>query len=370
MATRTRSLSVLVCVLGLTACGDDARPGTDAGDGRPDAGPGRDAGGPADAGPGPDPVDGGGGTDAGPMPTEEVRFVAIGDQGEGNEAQRAVAVAIRDHCAAHGCDFVVLLGDNFYDSGVESVDDAQWNMKFEEPYRDIDLPFYAVLGNHDYGGDLFGIETGGLGNEFMRGPIEVAYTERSDKWEMPATYYTVRRGSVGLIMLDTNSILWANTTNGDQKAWWETAMTEVAGAEWVIVFGHHPYRSNGRHGNAGSYESIEVGGVELPNPFPIMNGEEVRLYFNDYVCGAADVYISGHDHNRQWINEPDALCGAELIVTGAGAKTTAFESTLNETFFQDDTTEGFLYVVVDGPTLTGQFIDRNGMVNFERTVVH
>jgi predicted phosphodiesterase len=290
----------------------------------------------------------------------------MGDTGEGNTDQRLVAVQVRDLCAAEGCDFVILLGDNIYDAGVDSVTDDQWRTKFEEPYRDLDLPFYPVLGNHDYGGRLI-VETGGLGNEFFRGPIEVEYSMHSTRWRMPATFYTLQFENVGFVMLDTNSILWNNTENGDQWAWYLGAVAdlEAAGAEWIIVSGHHPYRSNGRHGNAGSYESIEVGGVELPNPVPILNGGFVRTFFEDIVCGTADVVFAGHDHNRQWLDEPDALCGAELIVSGAGAKTTSFEPDTNASLYQDDTTPGFLYVVIDGDSFYGRFVDIDGMTSFE-----
>lgn len=61
----------------------------------------------------------GGGTAA------SVRFVAIGDAGKGNAEQKQVADAIQAKCAASGCDFVQLLGDNIYDSGVASVTDPQ-----------------------------------------------------------------------------------------------------------------------------------------------------------------------------------------------------------------------------------------------------
>lgn len=308
--------------------------------------------------------------DAGPPPPDIVRFVVLGDTGEGNTAQREVAVQIRDLCAREGCDFAILLGDNIYDSGVESVDDPQWRTKFEEPYRDVDLPFYAVLGNHDYGGRLLFTEMGGLGNEWDKGPIEVMYTMRSEKWEMPDTHYTLVFGHVGFVMLDTNSILWDDTTHGDQWAWYDTAIAELRaeGVDWIIAAGHHPLRSNGRHGNAGSYESIEVGGVEVPNPVPILNGENVRRFFATEVCGTVDVYFAGHDHNRQWLNEPDALCGAELIVSGAGAKTTAFASSANDVLFADDEEEGFLYVVIEGDRMTGRFVSRTGAVEFEHTV--
>ena len=185
---------------------------------------------------------------------------------------------------------------------------------------------------------------------------------------MPATHYTLRIGDVGIIALDTNSILWGNTDNGDQRAWYAEALREVEGARWVILAGHHPYLSNGRHGNAGSYESIEVGGVELPNPLPILNGASVRNFFDDLVCGTVDIYFAGHDHNRQMIDEPDALCGAHIVVSGAGAKTTGFESSANRTLFADDTTEGFVYVVVEGDNMTLRFVDSSGRMEFEQLV--
>jgi tartrate-resistant acid phosphatase type 5 len=315
------------------------------------------------------------GTDAdggmGPIEPTEVSFVAMGDQGEGNVAQHEVGAQVAAVCELEGCDFVVLLGDNFYESGVTSVEDEQWRTKFEDPYNSILVPFHPVLGNHDYGGVLFGFRQGGLGNEFDRGPIEVEYSAHSPRWTMPDTHYTVRYGNVGLVALDTNSILWDDTTNGDQWPWFSDAVADLRadGAEWIIVAGHHPYRSNGRHGNAGSYESIEVGGIEVENPVPILNGGNVRDFFEDVVCGEADVVLAGHDHNRQWLDEPDALCGAELIVSGAGAKTTGFESEANDVEFADDSTEGFLYVRITGDEMYGRFVNRDGTTAFERVVM-
>lgn len=345
---------------------DAGGPGLDAGTAM-DAGSIRDAGTPdLDAGGTPD----AGAPDAGPPPGD-VRFVVMGDQGEGNTAQRNVAIRIRDLCAAEGCDFVLLLGDNFYDSGVESTTDSLWRTHFETPYADIPLPFYAVLGNHDYGGSLFGLDYGGLGNEFDKGPIEVAYTAVSARWEMPDTHYTLLMENVGFVMLDTNSIMWGNTENGDQAAWYDDAVADLraAGAEWIVVSGHHPYLSNGRHGNAGSYEGIEVGGVPIPNPVPLLNGSNVRSFFNTYVCDTADVILSGHDHNRQWIDEPGACGGATMIVSGAGAKTTEPGVGANDVLFEDYEDPGFMYVVIDGDRMVGRFVDEDGVTNFEHEVM-
>ena len=82
----------------------------------------------------------------------QVRFVAIGDAGEGNDAQYAVADVVERVCSEQGCDFAIYLGDNFYDVGVDSVEDVQFIDKFELPYENLEFPFYVALGNHDYGG--------------------------------------------------------------------------------------------------------------------------------------------------------------------------------------------------------------------------
>ncbi len=313
-----------------------------------------------------------GAPDAGAGTPGVVRFIAMGDTGTGSKSQYNVGNEVANVCASRGCDFVVLLGDNFYDSGVDSVTDPLWQQYFEMPYASIPdtIPFYPVMGNHDYGGTLLFTETGGLGNEFDKGPIEVEYSQHSNKWTMPATFYTLRIGSIGFMMLDTNSIMWGNTNNGDQLGWYADARAELDGSDWVFAAGHHPYLSNGRHGNAGNYESIEVFDQPIPNPVPLLNGGAIKDFFDDYVCGTVDAYFSGHDHNLQWISEPEALCGAELVVSGAGAKTTDFESTANTTYYQDDQKPGFVYAVIDGATMTLEFIDEDGEVDFVKSVVH
>ena len=301
---------------------------------RPDTGSGvPDSGGPIDAG-----------------SSSIVRFVAMGDTGKGTPNQVTVGEAVKRKCDADGCDFVILLGDNIYESGVFGVDDVQWQDKFEIPYQAIALPFYAVLGNHDYGAF-------GLGIEFAKGPIEVAYSGRSTKWKMPATFYTLQRGNVGFVALDTNSILWANTDNGSQSSWYAGAIAQLS-TTWKIVLGHHPYLSNGTHGNAGSYTDLT--GILFPEQL----GMHVKTFVETHVCGTADVYLAGHDHSRQWL-EP--ACGMELLVSGAGAEITALASR-NPSFWESDSL-GFLYVVIQGKELRGQFINLTGAVDYERVVV-
>lgn len=277
------------------------------------------------------------------------RLVAIGDTGKANAGQRAVADAIGAHCdAVGGCDAMLMLGDNFYPDGVESVDDPQWQTKFEDMYGDLGVPVWAALGNHDYGNLTF---------EWFRGPVQVAYSDQSEVFNMPDTFYTVTFNNVGIVVLDTDALMWDRTEFGDQRQWYSDAVASL-GTDWVIVVGHHPYRSNGTHGNAGRYEG-------LPG-LPIVSGEGVKSFFDEYVCGSAHLYLSGHDHSRQWLEEP--WCGTELVVSGAGATTTRVTDDRNRYYWQDDENLGFLYLEIRGDALMGQFIDTDGTVRFTRNL--
>jgi tartrate-resistant acid phosphatase type 5 len=305
--------------------------------------------------------------DAPPEPPKRVRFIALGDAGKGNADQRKVAIAMRDVCAAKGCDFVVMLGDNIYDAGVDSVTDPQWQQKFEQPYMDVNLPFYVALGNHDYGGQLI-VEAPGIGNEWDKGLVEVQYSQVSTKWNMPATHYTFTHNHVGFIVLDTNSIIWNNKTHGDQAAWLPTAMMEAGGKDWLFIAGHHPYRSNGTHGNAGNYDAPELAGIPISNPIPITDGNYVKDFFEDKICGlGAQVYFSGHDHSRQWLDEPTRLCGTQMIVSGAGASSTELRDRGNNVHYEDASEAGFMYVDIEDNKFTGTFYDLNGNVDFTKT---
>jgi hypothetical protein len=280
-----------------------------------------------------------------------VRFVALGDAGEGNEAQYAVAAAMQTVCESKGCDFALYLGDNFYNSGVDSVDDEQWQEKFELPYADIDFPFYAALGNHDYG-------NGGAGNVYEQVDPQIAYTEQSSKWFMPARSYRQDEQHVSLYAIDTNAILWDTVWEGaeEQGAWLDAEIADSPNL-WRLAFGHHPYLSNGRHGNAGSYEGVE--GV------PVISGDTVKTFMESHLCGQIDVYFAGHDHTMQWL-EPS--CGTEWVVSGVGSKLTTLEDRGNPTYFESDANLGFLWVEIIDATLSATFYDETGTALYDTSV--
>ena len=93
-----------------------------------------------------------------------------------------------------------------------------------------------------------------------------------------------------------------------------------------------------------------------------------QSFIDQHVRGIGQVYFAGHDHSRQWLNESARLGGTEMIVSGAGGSTTSLRDRGNQSFFADATLPGFLYVVVDGDTMTGEFHDKTGALNFSRTI--
>src|SRR5688500_17980527 len=62
-----------------------------------------------------------------------LHFLVFGDWGTGTQQQKDVAEALARYAQAHAAvapaQFVVSVGDNFYESGVSGVDDPQWRDK-------------------------------------------------------------------------------------------------------------------------------------------------------------------------------------------------------------------------------------------------
>jgi hypothetical protein len=288
--------------------------------------------------------------------TQPLRFVVLGDGGEGNQTQHDLATVIEEVCENKGgCDFALYLGDNFYSDGINrlagGLRDPQFQKKFEIPYANLGFPFYVVLGNHDYG------QTSVLS---YKAQYEVDYHDASEKWTMPARYYSVRHENVALFGLDTNAFMTGDLmpdVNSDEQWDWFAEAVSTSDANWKIAFGHHPYRSNGSHGNAGSYEGYDW--------LPFFSGHKVKAFMEAEICGAIDIYFAGHDHNRQWL-EP--TCGTEFVISGAAAKTNALAGRNNPSLFEDDSSPGFLLVEIQGNLLQGEFYNLSGTMDFSHSL--
>ena len=105
-----------------------------------------------------------------PKHSKSISFVALGDTGTGDDEQQKVANALDKVCKKYGCDMVLMLGDNFYEEGLKSFVDSQFETKFEKVYSQIKKPFISVLGNHDVKKDAL---------------AQVIHNNHSDTWRMP-----------------------------------------------------------------------------------------------------------------------------------------------------------------------------------------
>lgn len=284
-------------------------------------------------------------------PVMEVRrFVAIGDTGTGSDMQIKVGQSIGKACLdLGGCDFGMLLGDNAYDSGFDDENDPKFVDFFERPYGHLGFPFYAVLGNHDLGGNGLGVSL-----DLKKGDYQVLYGQRNPQWKMPAKYYQVQEGPVWMVGLNTTDIFFDR--DRDQRRDVQGWLNSAPQRGWKIAFGHHPYISNGPHGNAGRYEGL---------PFvPIANGEHVQSFMEDIVCAQFDIYLCGHDHNVQDLKK---ICGTEFIVSGAGAKTTDLEGT-NPVHYESDE-PGFVILEATERKMILRFYDQDAVLKHTRTLV-
>ena len=204
---------------------------------------------------------------------ESVRVLAFGDFGNGSTGQKQVAASMLRYHRQTPFDFAITLGDNFYDSGMQSPDDPRWQTWWAALYDPLGIKFYATFGNHDW---VFGDSPA----------AEILYTGRSQSWRLPAPYYTFTAGPVQFFALDTNEISEA------QRLWLKDEL-EKSRAPWKLVYGHHPIYSAGTHGDN--------------------NGLIRRLL--PLLKDRADIYLAGHDHDLEHL-KPEG--GLHFFISGGG----------------------------------------------------
>ena len=248
---------------------------------------------------------------------ERVVFFVVGDWGrEGTVNQTGVSKLMADVGRKKSPQFIVSTGDNFYPNGLNSTHDELFDLSFKNVYtgKALQVPWYAVLGNHDYGDGILGFcENDQSKTACDRSPkhqLGQALVSRDPRWYCQRRY-TKRFGSglVDMFFIDTSPMVleyhdmeWGRYPGGITEQSWESQLKELESdiqsskASWKIVVGHHPPRTNGDHGNnADLMQHLE----------PILRD------------GNVDAYFSGHDHNLEHLKFRDL--DTEYFVSGAGS---------------------------------------------------
>jgi tartrate-resistant acid phosphatase type 5 len=275
-----------------------------------------------------------------------LNFLVFGDWGrQGEQDQVEVATEMAKAAREIDAKFVISVGDNFYENGVESAQDPHWRASFENVYHheSLQVPWHAILGNHDYHGNC---------------DAQIAYHETSSRWNMPARYYLqshkIEDGvTADFFYIDTSPMLkvyhhlTSPTRRGvdtqdvpKQLDWLKNALA-ASKAPWKIVFGHHPIYSGGEHGD--TPELIE--GV-----LPLLHQSGVQAYVN------------GHDHDLQHLMAGNI----SLFDSGAGSQFRPTKETEHTKWSK--ACSGFTTIHLRRERMNVRMIDNLGKVIYTTTV--
>ena len=304
---------------------------------------------------------------------DAVSFLAMGDFGHPDENLRQVASAVERICSRKGCDFILGLGDNFYRRLPESDTDSLFQEDFEQPFAGIPQRFYMVLGNHD----TVKNSDCALDSSPSRFQTGYHYSGLSQKWFMPYRYYSFEYPQkkhetlASFVALDSSPLgLKAKLNNHPelgtafstrQGQWLDKQLEGMAG-RWKIAFAHHPFFSNGAHGNAGDRDRNND-----------IWGEEWRDFVRKHLCDKVDLLITGHDHNLQLLQAQPDICGKTLFaISGAGSEAGKLSMPDNNPYYwQLGNTLGFMHFVLSDGSMTVRIyvLDSRGLARLKHTRV-
>jgi 3',5'-cyclic AMP phosphodiesterase CpdA len=254
-----------------------------------------------------------------PVRAGSIRFAVLGDSGRGDTPQHEVAAQMAAWRGRFPFDFVLMLGDNIYDSHTP----RDYQRKFEEPYGPLleaGVAFHAAIGNHDDPGQIY-------------------YA----KFNMGGRRYHTFRRSEGLLGRVTGAgvrffALDSRSLDVEQLQWLRTQLAD-SGSAWKICYFHHPLYTSGRY-RAGARALRLV--VE-----PIL------------VNGDVDVVLAGHEHFYERIHPQR---GITYFVSGAAGSLRRGDirpSGLTARGFDDD--YSFMLMEITGDELYFQTISRTGV---------
>lgn len=250
-------------------------------------------------------------------------FISMGDWGFNDPHVAAMATnmaAVTASPAQYGCNSVrmsLALGDNFYNSGVESVTDPKWDEVWVNQFRNKaplrNMTFLPTMGDHDYAQ---------LNHDqapnFTRAQAQIQYHyERDAQWYLPAANYTYRQSFAGgrtvlFVMINTEALYacihlrpeWC--FQADHAAWIEAVLAKADNdttIDAVVIGGHHAVVCP-----LGGHYDPKLDAVLVP----IARRHRVSLI------------LTGHSHFVAWSREGDLSTGdydaGDLwyIINGAG----------------------------------------------------
>ena len=237
---------------------------------------------------------------------------------------------------------VIAAGDVHHFEGVRSVNDPLWMTNYELIYShpELMIPWYAILGNHEYRGNTQAV---------------IDYSAVSARWNVPDRYYTFTMENDGVtvrfVMVDTAPLLdkyredtekYPDACKQDmnkQLAWIDSVLS-AAKEDWVLVVGHHPI-----YAETGKDDSERL---DLQKRLDSV----LRKHKN------VDMYLCGHIHNFQHIRKADS--NIDYVVNTSGSLSRKVKPVDGTKFCSGET--GFSLISADKKELNLHMINKEGKV--------
>ena len=271
---------------------------------------------------------------------EGMHLLAVGDYGtRGDTSQTAVARQMAKFAKSldKPLDAVLALGDNFY----RELTPDRFENHFEKMYaaERLGCPFYACLGNHDYGTARYDFQEGKLQMQ-----LDYAKNNPQSRWKLPAKWYTAElpnseKPLVKMIVLDGN--YWEGGLTPQekitQKRFLEAELKRESRAPWTWVVNHFPMFSQTTH--RGDNPALIRDWGKLLQEYP------VALFF------------AGHDHTMQHLQVEGY--STSFIVSGAGGAA-LYDIAPSQRGFTDNRHLGFNHLFVTPDRIDVQYINADG----------
>lgn len=269
-----------------------------------------------------------------------LHLLAVGDYGtKGDPNQVAVAKQMGKFAGSLGAPLaaVLALGDNFY----REITPQRFVDHFEKMYsdRDLNCPFYACVGNHDYGTAKYDFQEGKLQMQ-----LDYAKNNPQSRWKLPAKWYTVELPSpeaplVKIIVLDGS--YWPGALTPKEKVAQErflkAELEKKTSAPWTWVSTHYPMFSEAS--NRGDNATLVKRWGKLMQDYPV------------------SLFLAGHDHTLQHLQVEGY--SPSFIVSGAGGAR-LYDVRPTERGFANNRCLGFNHIHVTPERLDVQFINADG----------
>jgi hypothetical protein len=280
---------------------------------------------------------------------EGIHLLALGDYGtKGNAEQTAVARQMATFAQSLGRPLtaVLALGDNFY----RTITPDRFEKHFEQMYskEHLDCPFYACVGNHDYGTAKYDFQEGKLQMQ-----LDYAKNNPASRWKMPAKWYAYELPDaanplVKIITLDGSYWEGALTPQEKiaQRRFLDAELKKETKAPWLWVVNHYPLFS----------ECTDRGD----------NQKLIREWGKALREHPVSLVFAGHDHTLQHLQVEGY--SASFIVSGAGGAR-LYDVTPSKRGFSYNRNLGFNHLHVTQEAIEVQFINAEGerVHEFRRT---